>query len=128
MENLVSELRTRFEDGLIGWASRADGPSVRDQTDEEVRMIDIFCDLTETVDAIPPDILRDAEELRSRLPHRFEEILEAPVDRVGFKYELGGYFEPSNAAEFVQKLIGCVRLRETNPSLFYYVSRPDAVA
>jgi len=40
----------------------------------------------------------------------------------------GGNFEPSNAAEFVQKLIEYVRLREANPSLFYYVSRPDAVA
>jgi hypothetical protein len=128
MEDLVSELRTRFEDGLIGWASRADGPSVRDYTDEESKMLDIFTELLETVEAIPPDILRDAEELRARMPQSFEEILEGLIDRVGAKYESGGYFEPSNAAEFVQKLIEYVRLRETNPSLFYYVLRPDAVA
>jgi hypothetical protein len=105
-----------------------DDRTVRPHTAEESRMIDIFERLSETVETIPPNFVREAEDLRAKLPQIFEEILVSLIRYVGAEYEAGGFFEPTSAGEFVEKLIGYVRLRVTNPSLFSGLPRPYAVS
>jgi hypothetical protein len=136
MDSFVSDLRERFDYSVTFFESAwehdpngmIDDRTVRPHTEEESRMIDIFERLSETVETIPPEVLREAEELRTKLPETFEEILFSLIRYVGAKYTAGGYFEPTSAGEFVEKLIEYVRLRVTNPSLFTAVPYPDAVS
>lgn len=130
MDNFVEDLRERFDYSIIFFESAwehdpngmIDDRTVRPHTEEESRMIDIFERLSETVEAIPPELVREAKDLRAKLPQIFEEILVSLIRYVGAKYEAGGFFEPT------RKLIEYIRLRVTNPSLFTAVPYPDAVS
>jgi hypothetical protein len=115
MQSFTEDLKRRFDEAEVFYLSLADGPTFRDYTAEEDRMIGLFEGLLDTVESIPSAVLVDADKLRERLPKLFEEILEELMLRVGGEYAGGGYFEPSSAGAFVEKLNACVRLEEANP-------------
>jgi hypothetical protein len=107
MQSVTEDLKRRSDEAEVFYLSLADGPTFRDYTAEEDRMIGLFEGLSGTVESIPSAILVDANKLRERLPKLFEEILEELMLRVGGKYAGGGYFEPSSAGAFVEKLNAC---------------------
>lgn len=118
MDSFVDDLKGRFDYSVIFFESlweydpngMIDDRTVRPHTEEEARMINIFERLSETVGIIPPDLVREAEDLRAKLPQSFEEILSSFIRYVGAKYKTGRFFEPTSAGEFVEKLIEYVRL------------------
>ncbi len=79
----VDDLKGRFDYSIIFFESAwehdpngmIDDRTVRPHTEEEARVIDIFERLSETVETIPPNVLREAEDLRTKAPEAFEEIL-----------------------------------------------------
>jgi hypothetical protein len=81
-------------------------------SDEDSATVDLFNRLAETVDAIPIELLRSSEELRATNPRNYQKILESFIPYVGTQYQ------PKDAAEFLEKLNGYVRLYATNPELF----------
>jgi hypothetical protein len=84
-----------------------DGKSVPDVlTDEENAGVDIFKTLRDTVDAIPPTLIKTTEELRAARPELFEKTLVHGIDVVG----LG--FSPVSATEFVEVLNRTVQSEE----------------
>ena len=83
-----------------------------DLSDEDSATVDLFNMLAETVDAIPIELLRSSEELRETNPRNYQKILESFIPYVGTQYK------PKDAAEFLEKLNGYVRLYATNPELF----------
>jgi len=75
-----------------------DEHTIVDLTDDEARAVKIFETLRETVDAIPPSLIKATEELRAAWPELFETNLVHGVQVVGF-----GCF-PTSATEFVDAL------------------------
>lgn len=81
--------------------SIVDNAIVRDQAKEDAddRKVQIFERLRDSVDAICPNALHEAEVLRSQSPDRFERILQALIPHVG-----SDHFCPISATQFVEKL------------------------
>ena len=69
-----------------------------DLTDDEARAIKILETLHDTVDEIPPSLIKATEELRDAWPELFETTLVHGAQVVGF-----GFF-PTSATEFVEAL------------------------
>jgi hypothetical protein len=74
-----------------------DGKSF-ERSDEDERLIGVFEKLLDSVDAIPPSLIKAAEELRAAAPGLFEKLLEHGI-RV-----IGPDFTPTSATEFVEVL------------------------
>jgi hypothetical protein len=101
MIDIAGDLKQRF-----GWAMDVclesyevlpDGRSfVRSDRDE--RAIELFRNLHDSVDAIPPALIEATEKLRSAGPELFEKALAHAVQIVGFG------FLPTSATEFVEVL------------------------
>ncbi len=64
-------------------------------------MIDIFERLSITVGAIPSDVLREAEDLRAKLPQSFEEILRGAHRARGRQIHSGWFLNrPARVSSF----------------------------
>jgi hypothetical protein len=74
-----------------------DGKSF-ERSDEDERLIGVFKNLFDSVDAIPPSHIKAAEELRVAAPELFEKLLVHGI-RV-----IGPDFTPTSATEFVEVL------------------------
>jgi hypothetical protein len=107
MADIATDLKEKFWlaqlDFLEYWEMKGglepDGMTIRDvSTDAENRTFDLFKKLSETVDAIPPQLIDATEELRRSRPERFEKTLMHILRTVD------DTFFPANAAEFVDEL------------------------
>ena len=73
--------------------------SVRETTDAEGRMIDLFEKLRDSVDQIPAPMIKRTEELRDFVgPEQFEAALAAAIRGVAVT------FRPNDASDFVKML------------------------
>lgn len=103
---IASDLKERFFCAELWFLEKwemygvnPDGKSVPDVlTDEEKVAVDIFKILRDTVDTIPPTLIKTTEELRAARLDLFEKALVHSVQVVG----LG--FSPASATEFVEVL------------------------
>ena len=69
-----------------------------ERSDEDEHAIGVFQNLRDTVDAIPPPLIKATEKLRAVAPGQFEKALADSMRVVRFG------FSPGNAAEFVEVL------------------------
>jgi hypothetical protein len=60
--------------------------TIVDLTDDEARAVKIFETLRDTIDAIPPSLIQETEELRDAWPELFETTLVHGVQVVGFGF------------------------------------------
>jgi hypothetical protein len=74
-----------------------DGKSF-ERSDEDERLIGVFKNLFDSVDAIPASLIKAAEELRVAAPELFEKLLVHGI-RV-----IGPDFTPTSATEFLEVL------------------------
>jgi hypothetical protein len=106
LTDIASDLRDRFDFAVLWFHEKCeldanyllDEHAVVDLTDDETRAIKILETLRDTIDAIPPSLLKETEELRNAWPELFEPTLVHGVQVVGF-----GFF-PTSATEFVEVL------------------------
>jgi hypothetical protein len=107
MTDIASDLRTRFDFAVLWFHEKCeldpnslldDEHTIVDLTDDEARAVKILETLRDTIDAIPPSLIKETEELRNFWPELFETTLVHGVQVVGF-----GFF-PSSATEFVEVL------------------------
>jgi hypothetical protein len=101
MTDIASDLRQRFvwamDVCLEAYEVLPDGRSfVRSDRDE--RAIELFKNLHDSVDAIPPALIEATEKLRCAEPESFEKALAHSVKAVGCG------FLPASATEFVEAL------------------------
>jgi hypothetical protein len=78
--------------------SLLDGQTIVDLTGDEARPVRILETLRGTIDAIPPPLIQETEELRDAWPELFETTLVHEVQVVGFG------FYPTSATGFVEVL------------------------
>jgi hypothetical protein len=76
----------------------SDGPTITDLSEDDAKAVDILEMLGDTVDAIPPSLIKEAEALREVKPDLFEKTLMHGVQTVGF-----GFF-PTSATDFLEVL------------------------
>ena len=69
------------------------------RSDERERAIDLFENLHDSVDAVPPPLIRSSEALRDAVPDLFEKTLLHGLRVVG----RDGFF-PTGATEFIEVL------------------------
>jgi hypothetical protein len=50
------------------------------RSDEDERLIDVFKNLLDSVDAIPSSLIETAEQLRAAAPELFEELLAQAIE------------------------------------------------
>jgi hypothetical protein len=107
MTDIASDLRARFDFAVLWFLRKCelnpnslldDEQPIVDLTDDEARAVKILETLRDTIDAIPPSLIKETEELRDSWPELFETTLVHGVQVVGF-----GFF-PSSATEFVEVL------------------------
>jgi hypothetical protein len=112
MTDIASDLKERFDWAMYHcletYTVLPDGKSIV-RSDEDEQAIGVFKSLYDSVDAIPPTLIKTAEELRTAVPEKFEQTLVHGVQVVGF-----GYF-PTSATEFVEFLNRSVQ-RDTEAS------------
>jgi hypothetical protein len=101
MIDLRSDLRKLFDSAmwncLEAYEVLPDGRSFV-RSDEDERAIGLFENLRDSVDAMPPSLIKATEELRADDPERFEYALVRRIKLVGSE------FLPACAAEFVEVL------------------------
>jgi hypothetical protein len=106
MTDIVSDVRARLDFAVLWFHemceldpnSFLDGHTIVDLTGEEARAVKILETLSDTIDAIPPSLIKQTEEVRDAWPELFEATLVHGVQVVGF-----GFF-PTTATEFVEVL------------------------
>ena len=99
--DIVADLDKRFEwalyNSLEAYEVLPDGRSII-RSDEDERAIDIFYGLRDTVQAIPPSLVKITEELYAGVgAARYEQFLRAAVRDAGFRSFI------NNATEFLEK-------------------------
>jgi hypothetical protein len=100
MIDIASDLKNRFELAALWFLERRDvmhgvEASLPDKDAKAVKILDI---LRDSVDIIPPSLIRTAEALRADTPDAFERWLVHGVQVVGFG------FYPADATEFLRAL------------------------
>jgi hypothetical protein len=94
MTEIACDLRQRF-DFAVYWfhekceldpGSLLDGQTIVDLSDDEARAVKILETLRDTIDAIPPSLIKETEELRDAWPELFETTLVHGVQVVGFDF------------------------------------------
>jgi hypothetical protein len=104
--DFVSDLRNRFDwaayQCLEAYVVLPDGKSF-ERSDEDERLIGVFENLRDSVDVVPPSLIKAAEELRAGVPEIFERLLVHGVR------EIGPDFTPTSATEFVEVLNQTIR-------------------
>jgi hypothetical protein len=106
MTDIASDLRSRFDFAVLWFHEKCqldsstllDEDAIVDLTDDEARAIKILETLCDTIDSIPPSLIKETEELRDAWPELFETTLVHGVQVVGF-----GFF-PTSATGFVEVL------------------------
>jgi hypothetical protein len=107
MTDIASDLRARFDFAVLWFHEKCeldpnslldDEHTIVDLADDEARAVKILEILRDTIDAIPPSLIKETEELRDTWPELFETTLVHGVQVVGF-----GFF-PTSATEFVKVL------------------------
>jgi hypothetical protein len=105
MTDIASDLRNRFDFAVLWFHEKCeldstllDEDAIVDLTDDEARAINILEALCDTIDAIPPSLIKETEDLRDAWPELFETTLVHGVQVVGF-----GFF-PTSATAFVEAL------------------------
>jgi hypothetical protein len=101
MTDIASDLKERFDWAMYhcleAYTVLPDGKSIV-RSDEDEQAIGVFKNLYDSVDAIPPTLIKTAEKLRTAVPEKFELTLVHGVQVVRC-----GYF-PTSATEFVEFL------------------------
>jgi hypothetical protein len=101
MTDLADDLKERFDWAMYqsqeAYVVLPDGKSF-ERSDEDERLIGVFKNLFDSVDAVPPSLIKAAEELRATVPELFEKLLVHGI-RV-----IGPDFTPTSATEFVEVL------------------------
>jgi hypothetical protein len=121
MTTVSSDLQERFDYAALFYLSAweydpngmIDDHTIRECTDEEARMIDLYERLSVTVGMIPPELMREAEELHATSQDVFVQVLESLIPCVGCDA-----FTPTSATEFMQKLNEFVRIKIADPTAF----------
>jgi hypothetical protein len=102
MTDIATDLRERFDFAMFWFLEQyevlPDGQTVTDLSEENAKAVDILEMLGNTVDAIPPSLIKATETLRDAGPDLFEKTLIHGVQVVGF-----GFF-PTSATEFLEVL------------------------
>jgi hypothetical protein len=102
MTDIATDLRERFEFAIIWFYERSevmsDGESDPDLSDDDAKAVELLKALLDTVDAIPPPLIKASETLRDATPDLFEKMLVHGVQVVGFG------FAPATATEFLEAL------------------------
>jgi hypothetical protein len=101
MKDIPSELRERFDWAMYlsleAYTVLPDGKSYV-RSDEDEQAIGVFKNLRDSVAAIPPPLVKAAEDLHTAAPELFEITLIHGIRTIGPK------FIPANATEFVEIL------------------------
>jgi hypothetical protein len=105
MIDVASELKKRFDFAAIWFLDRCEKMHGLEASlsDKDAKAVEILKNLRDSVDAIPPSLIRTAEALRTDAPEPFEKWLVHGVQVVGFG------FYPASATEFVQALNNSVQ-------------------
>jgi hypothetical protein len=102
MIDIAADLRDRLEGAVIWFYERyevlLDGETVTDLSDEDTKAVELLKALLDTVDAIPPTLIKATETLQTAAPDLFEKMLVHGVQVVGFG------FAPATATEFLEVL------------------------
>jgi hypothetical protein len=100
MIDIATDLRNRFEFAAIWFLESNEQMHGLEASlpDKEAKAVEILDALRDSVDSIPPSLIRTAEELRTAWPEDFERWLVHGVQVVGF-----GYY-PASASEFLKAL------------------------
>jgi hypothetical protein len=102
MIDIASDLKTRFYWAAIWFFERHDMKYGVDSgfhlEAKHAKAVEILDALHDSVDIIPPSLIRTAEALRADTPDAFERWLVHGVQSVGFG------FYPADAAEFLKAL------------------------
>jgi hypothetical protein len=107
MTDFAKDIQERFDFAayhiMSKWEHEPDGmideTTIRDTTDAEQRMIDLFEKLRDTVDQIPAPMIERTLELRDFVgPEQFEQALCAAIRGIGVT------FAPNDASDFVKML------------------------
>jgi hypothetical protein len=102
MIDFATDLKQRFDwavyVSLEAYEVLPDGKSIV-RSDERERAIDLFENLHDSVDAVPPPLIKAAEALRDAAPDLFEKALLHGLRVVGHN----GFF-PASATEFIEVL------------------------
>jgi hypothetical protein len=103
--NDLADLKERFDFAAIWFLERSDKMHGVEASlpDKDAKAVEILKSLRDSVDAIPPSLIRTAEALRTDAPEAFEKWLVHGVQAVGFG------FYPESATEFVQALNNTVQ-------------------
>jgi hypothetical protein len=106
MNDVASDLKERFDFAMYlnleAYEVLPDGKSIV-RSDDAESAIDIFKNLRDSVDSIPPSLITAADELRAVAPDLFEETLVYGIQMIRFE------LTPTSATEFVEGLNRTVR-------------------
>jgi hypothetical protein len=101
MTDFITDLRERFDwamyQCLEAYTVLPDGKSF-ERSDEDEYAIGAFERLLDSIDAIPPSLIQEAEEVRAAVPELFDKLLVHGVRVIGPR------FSPSTATEFIEIL------------------------
>src|SRR6266849_3088940 len=95
MIDIATDLRGRFDFAVFWFHEKCeldpnslldDEHTIVDLTDDEARAVKILETLCDTIDAIPPSLIKETEELRDAWPELFETTLVHGVQVVGFGF------------------------------------------
>jgi hypothetical protein len=93
-------LKQRFDCAVVGFLERyevlPDEENITELSDEDAKAVEVLEALRDSVDAIPPSLIKATEELRDSNPELFEETFDHGVQVVGF-----GFF-PTDATVFIE--------------------------
>jgi hypothetical protein len=105
MIDFAADLKKRFDFAAIWFLDRSEKMHGLEASvsDKDAKAVEILKNLRDSVDAIPPSLLRTAEAFRIDAPEAFEKWLVHGVQVVGFG------FYPASATEFVQALNNSVQ-------------------
>jgi hypothetical protein len=114
MADIATDLKQRFDWAMYlsleAYEVLPDGRSF-ERTDRDEYAIDVFKKLCDSVDAIPPLLIKATEELRAVEPELFEKLLAHRI------LLIGPDFSPTSAAEFVEVLNRIVQRDMAIPGL-----------
>ena len=98
MIDITTDLKSRFDLAALWFFERSDLMDGVEASlpDRDAKAVEILKNLRDTVDSIPPSLIRTAEAFRADTPNAFEQWLVHGVQVVGFG------FYPANATEFLQ--------------------------
>jgi hypothetical protein len=116
MTGIAVVLKERFENAaswfLEGWEWEADGmideTTIRQLSDQESSMVEIFEKLHDSVDQVPSSLMHRTEVLNIAVgPEKFEEVLVVAIQDVGHRHV------PNDATEFLEILNRALHFRPT---------------